>query len=97
MLQTYSLLFEIMESLGKKWVVPLLLFLLLMEETNFSKMKKHFRVTSRILSRKLQLLETLGLVEKIVIDNPKKILYSLTDKGKTMSNNLLHFYENLAN
>ena len=97
MLQAYNLLFEAMESLGKKWVVPLLLFLLLMEETNFSKMKKHFRVTSRILSRKLQLLETLGLVEKIVIDNPKKILYSLTDKGKTMSNNLLHFYENLAN
>ena len=97
MLQAYNLLFEIMESLGKKWVVPLLLFLLLMEETNFSKMKKHLRITSRILSRKLQLLEALGLVEKIVIDNPRKILYSLTDKGKAISNQLLHFYENLAN
>ena len=97
MLQTYGLLFNMMESLGKKWVVPLLLFLLLIEETNFSKMKKHLRITSRILSRKLQLLEALGLVEKIVIENPRKILYSLTDKGKAISNQLLHFYENLAN
>ncbi|HLC60062.1 MAG TPA: winged helix-turn-helix transcriptional regulator [Candidatus Nanoarchaeia archaeon] len=97
MLQTYGLLFNMMESLGKKWVVPLLLFLLLIEETNFSKMKKHLRITSRILSRKLQLLEALGLVEKIVIDHPRKILYSLTDKGKAISNQLLHFYENLTN
>ena len=96
MLQTYNLLFEIMESLGKKWVVPLLLLLLLMEKTNFTKMKKQLRITSRILSKKLQLLEALGLVEKIIIDNPKKILYSLTDRGKTISNQLLHFYEHIV-
>ena len=97
MMQTYTLLFEVMESLGKKWVVPLLLFLLLMEKANFSKMKKQLRVTSGILSSKLKLLEALGLIEKIVIDDPRKILYSLTDKGKSISNHLLHFYENLAN
>ena len=97
MMQTYTLLFEVMESLGKKWVVPLLLFLLLMEKANFSKMKKQLRVTSGILSSKLKLLEALGLIEKIVIDDPRKILYSLTDKGKAISNQLLHFYENLAN
>jgi len=97
MMQTYTSLFEVMDFLGKKWVAPLLLFLLLTEKTNFSKMKKQLRVTSGTLSSKLKLLEALGLVEKIVIENPRKILYSLTDRGKATSNQLLHFYENLGN
>jgi len=97
MLQGYNLLFEFMEILGKKWIVPLLLLLLFCEKTNFSRMKRQLKVTSRALSKKLKLLEAFGLVEKIIIDNPKNILYSLTDKGKAISNQLLRFYENLAN
>lgn len=46
-------------------------------------------MTSRALSKKLKLLEALGLVEKIAIDSPKKAFYSLSDKGKEISQALL--------
>ncbi|MBI2546018.1 winged helix-turn-helix transcriptional regulator [Candidatus Woesearchaeota archaeon] len=85
MLHNYMLLFDFMEILGKKWVVPLLLLLLLAEQTNFSHMKRQLRITSRALSKKLQLLEAVGLVQKIVLDNPKKIYYTLSIKGKEVS------------
>lgn len=85
MLQNYMLLFDFMQILGKRWVVPLLLLLLLSEQTNFSHMKRQLRITSRALSKKLQLLEAVGLVQKIVLDNPKKIYYTLSSKGKEVS------------
>ena len=91
MLQGYSLLFEFMETLGKKWVVPLLLFLLFYEKTNFSQLKKSLKVTSRALSKKLKLLEALGLVERIVIENPRKVYYALSEKGKRISGLLVGF------
>ena len=91
MLQGYNLLFEFMETLGKKWVVPLLLFLLFYERTNFSQIKKSLKVTSRALSKKLKLLEALGLVEKIAIKNPKKVYYALSEKGKRISGLLVGF------
>lgn len=97
MLQGYNFLFEFMETLGKKWVVPLLIFLLIYEKTNFSQLKKSLRVTSRALSKKLKLLEALGLVEKIIIDNPKKVVYKLSEKGKEISQMLLRFATNISN
>jgi len=96
MIQSYALLFELMETLGKKWIVPLLLFLLFYEQTNFSQIKKQLKVTSRALSKKLKLLEALGLVERIVIDNPKKIVYTLSKKGKEISQMLLGFATNTS-
>lgn len=96
MLQSYGILFEFMEVLGKKWIVPLLIFLLLCEKTTFSKIKRHLKVTSRALSKKLKLLEALGLVEKIVIDNPRKVAYALSEKGKEISQMLLGFAGNFA-
>lgn len=97
MLQEYNILFELMETLGKKWVVPLLIFLLFCEKTNFSKIKKQLKLTSRALSKKLKLLEALGLVEKIAIDNPKRAFYSLSDKGKEISQILLKVATNISN
>ena len=91
MLQGYSALFGLMETLGKKWIVPLLIFLLFYEKTNFTAIKKHLKLTSRALSKKLKLLEALGLVEKIAIDNPRKIAYKLSEKGKGISQMILGF------
>lgn len=91
MLQNYNVLFQFMEVLGKKWIVPLLIFLLFYNETTFTAIKKHLRVTSRALSKKLKLLEALGLVEKIIIDNPRKAVYTLSEKGKEISQILLGF------
>ena len=96
MLQNYNLLFDFMEALGKKWIVPLLLFLLFYEQTNFSQLKKQLKVTSRALSKKLKLLEALGLVEKIAIDNSRKIVYTLSEKGKEVSKMLLGFATNIS-
>ncbi|MAG92031.1 hypothetical protein CMO83_05125 [Candidatus Woesearchaeota archaeon] len=96
MLESYNVLFEIMEELGKKWVVPLLVFLLFYERTNFSEIKKHLRVTSRALSKKLKLLEALGLVEKIMVDNPRRVFYTLSQKGKDLSQMLLGFGTNIV-
>ena len=91
MLQNYNMLFEFMETLGKKWIVPLLLFLLLYEHMPFSKIKKSLKVTSRALSKKLKLLEALGLVERVVLENPKKVYYALSEKGKRISGLLVGF------
>ena len=62
-----------------------------------SQMKKQLKVTSRALSKKLKLLEALGLVEKIAIDSPKKVYYSLSDKGKEISQMLLNVATNISN
>jgi len=85
-----------MEVLGKKWVVPLLIFLLFYEKTNFSHMKKQLKITSKDLSKKLKLLEALGLVEKITIERSKKIFYSLSDKGREISQILLKVASNIS-
>ena len=94
MFQSYDALFGLMESLGKKWVVPLLIFLLFYDTTTFSQLKKHLKVTSRALSKKLKVLETLGLVEKIIMDSPRKVAYTLSEKGKEISQMLLGFATN---
>ena len=94
-MQNYSILFKLMEELGKKWIVPLLVFLLFYEESNFSKIKRRLKLTSRALSRKLKLLEALGLVEKIVIENPRRIAYTLSEKGKEVSKAILGFAESV--
>ncbi len=96
MLQNYDLLFEFMEVLGKKWIVPLLIFLLLHEKTNFNTIKKRLRLTSRALSKKLKLLETLGLIEKIVIGGHGRAAYTLSEKGKEVSQMLLGFATNFT-
>ena len=96
MFQSYDTLFGLMEALGKKWVVPLLIFLLFYEKTNFSHMKKQLKITSKDLSKKLKLLEALGLVEKITIERSKKIFYSLSDKGREISQILLKVASNIS-
>ena len=91
MFQSYNVLFELMEILGKKWIVPLLIFLLFYDTTTFSQLKKHLKVTSRALSKKLKVLEALGLVEKIIMGSPRKVAYALSEKGKEVSQMLLNF------
>jgi len=84
-----------MEFLGRKWVVPVLVFLLFYDKATFTKIKKHLKVTSRALSKKLKVLEALGLVEKIIIGNPRKSAYTLSEKGKEISQMLLSFATNI--
>ena len=97
MLQNYNILFQFMEILGKKWIVPLLIFLLFYETTTFSQLKKHLKVTSRGLSTKLKVLEALGLVEKIISISTRKVAYTLSEKGKETAQMLLGLAANITN
>jgi len=96
MLQNYAMIFQFMEVLGKKWTVPVLILLLLCEKTTFTSIKKQLKITSRALSKKLKLLEALGLVEKTIMDSPSKFAYTLSEKGKDISQTLLNFGVNFA-
>lgn len=93
MLQNYTVLFGLIEILGKKWIVPLLLILLFCEKSTFTKIKKQLGLTSRALSKKLKLLETMGLVEKIA-ESPRNVIYMLSGKGREIAQSLLGFAEN---
>ena len=98
MLQAYYVLFELMETLGKKWVVHLLLFLLIVKQTNFSTLKKRLNLTSRALSLKLKDLRRLGLVRKSSPKNNKEnVYYSLSDKGKNIVQSLVALSSSDAN
>ncbi len=82
-------LFEIMGILGKRWMVPMLLVLLMHDQINFSALKKQLKITSRALSMNLKLLETLGFVEKIILLDTKKACYSLSESGKELTQKIL--------
>jgi len=90
-MQSYNIVFGLMEALGKKWTVPVLVFLLIYGGTHFTKIKRHLKVTPRALSNKLKLLNALGLVEKNVMENPKKVIYTLSEKGKEIAQMLVGF------
>ena len=86
-----NFLAKFFEILGRKWIVPVLLFLFDSGETTFTMLKKRLKITSRALSKKLKLLEAFGLIEKIILDNPRKAVYTLSEKGKEISQSLLVF------
>ncbi len=89
MLNHYNMLFGTMEALGKKWAVPVLLFLFLYGECSFTALKKALKVTSRSLSRKLHILENLGLVEKKVQRKANGAEYRLSQIGRSVSQSLV--------
>lgn len=89
MLESYNVLINMMDILGKKWVVPLLVILLLCEKTTFSKIKKQLRITSRALSLSLKRLEDLGFVEKFILNDTKKAYYALSEDGRKVTQKIL--------
>ena len=65
MIESYLLLYQTMNSLGKKWVVPLLIFLMIYDKKSFSSIKKSLRMTSRALSKKAEASRNyMGLLKK---------------------------------
>lgn len=89
MLEHYNILFGTMEALGKKWAVPVLLLLFFYGECSFTALKKALKVTSRSLSRKLHILENLGLVERKVQRKENGTHYRLSQIGKSVSQSLV--------
>ncbi|MDO8480618.1 MAG: winged helix-turn-helix transcriptional regulator [Nanoarchaeota archaeon] len=82
MLPGYSFLLEMVDLLGKKWMIPLLSLLYLSGEINFSAIKKQLKITSKTLSTKLRLLSSSGFVERVAIGSQMR--YSLSRRGKKL-------------
>jgi DNA-binding HxlR family transcriptional regulator len=66
-----------------KWSIEILTVLYSLRLAGYSDLKKGVgRITSRILSQKLKVLEKAGLIQRSVIaTRPPTVRYSLTDKG----------------
>jgi DNA-binding HxlR family transcriptional regulator len=87
MIDNYQPLFQLMELIGKRWVVPTLLILLVHERVPFSKIKKYLKITSRALSTNLKMLGQLGFVHKAI--NTKKAYYTLSEDGRAVTQKIL--------
>jgi DNA-binding HxlR family transcriptional regulator len=74
------------DLLGKRWS-PLIVQLLLKRPHRYSELVAELEVvTEGMLSQRLKELEQAGVVERRVIDDqPVRVEYALTDKGKALS------------
>ena len=70
--------------LTSKWIPEILYALELREEMGFNELKQILKISSRVLSDKLQELVNMGLVERVVEERGRgyRSRYRLTEKGK---------------
>ncbi len=70
--------------LTSKWIPEILYALELKGEMGFNELKHILRISSRVLSDKLQELVNIGLVERVVEERGRgyRSRYKLTEKGK---------------
>ncbi len=78
---------RIIESVTRKWTVPIIYFLYRTGELSFSELGKLLMgISSRTLSLRLRSLEKKGWVQREVVDRrPPRVLYSLTERGTTVA------------
>ncbi len=88
----------LIETFGKKWVILILLTIYFYDVISFGMLKKIIKpITSKVLSQKLKFLEQNNLIiKKIVIEQPKKVDYVITETGKEIASFFLKF-KNLIN
>jgi DNA-binding HxlR family transcriptional regulator len=79
---TMEPMIHILAVIGEKWMLPII-SLLFVEELRFSAMKKQLCISSRTLTRKLRLLESKGLVQRI-LDETGNSAYCLTETGQAL-------------
>jgi len=69
--------------LTSKWVPEILYALALRGHMSFNELKQTLGISSRVLSDKLQELQEIGLLLKeSTSERPKRVSYTLTEKGK---------------
>ena len=70
-----------------KWTIEILAVLYNLESAGFQELRRMLgSITSRVLSQKLRMMETQGLVKRTVIDSrPVGVRYSLTQKGSIVA------------
>ena len=88
-MKEYELLLNIMNAIGEKWALAILILIFLNSQTNFTFLKKTLKLTSRTLSRKLSLLSSIGIIKKETFGRRNKAIYTLTDMGKKLCSHLV--------
>ena len=84
---------SIWSILGRRWTIVILQNLSAIEARRFTELKRSLRVSSTMLSQRLQELEREGLVSKQIYDSvPPKVEYRLT----SVATELLHIMEDIC-
>ena len=80
---------EAIELIGRRWTGAII-SLLLQSRCRFATLRDAIpEITDRMLSERLQKLESEGIVERTVIpDTPVRVEYSLTRKGRALADAL---------
>ena len=75
---------EAVNEIGSEWRLIILHDLVDVEEKRFNELKRSTGANSRTLSRVLDDLEEIGLVDRRVEDKPLATYYSLTESGASL-------------
>jgi len=77
----------LVRTIFSKWSIELLTVLYTFNPIGFEGLRKSLKgISSRVLSKKLKMLEDMGLIERGVLNTrPPKVRYALTEKGSTIS------------
>jgi DNA-binding HxlR family transcriptional regulator len=77
----------LVRTIFSKWSIELLTVLYTLNPIGFEELRKSLRgISSRVLSKKLKMLEDMGLIERGVLNTrPPKVRYAMTEKGSTVS------------
>jgi DNA-binding HxlR family transcriptional regulator len=80
-----------LDTIFGKWIVLLLVSIYFFDSVNFYKLNKNIkRMTPKVLSTKLKILEEIGLIGKeILIEKPLRVEYHVTKKGEKFIQNLI--------
>ncbi|HIH17708.1 MAG TPA: helix-turn-helix transcriptional regulator [Nanoarchaeota archaeon] len=73
-----------LDKIVGKWYLLILLTIVINDSMGFYRLKKEMKViTSAVLSKKLKILEETKLIgKKILIENPRRVEYFITEEGK---------------
>lgn len=77
----------LVRTIFSKWSIEILTVLYTLKPIGFEGLRKSLKgISSRVLSKKLKMLEDRGLIEREVLNTrPPKVRYALTEKGSTIS------------
>ena len=83
-----------LDNIFGKWVVLLLLTIYFYKNINFYRLNKVIsRITPKVLSSKLKHLEEIGLIgKKILIEQPLRVEYHITNKGQEFAESLINTF-----
>jgi len=74
-------------TIVSKWSIEILTVLSTPKSVGFGELRKALRgISSRVLSRKLRMMEASGLIRRRILDTrPPRVQYTLTEKGLTLT------------